>query len=77
MLRGHFVGGLTIDDLAGRYGVHRATAARWIAAARDRLLVATRRAAAARLESTDAEVDSLMHLVASQLEFSLSRLGNN
>jgi RNA polymerase sigma-70 factor (ECF subfamily) len=76
VLRHHFVGGLTIDELGERYGVHRATAARWVAAARDRLLVATRDAARERLRSTDAEVDSLMRLVASQLELSIRSLGD-
>jgi RNA polymerase sigma-70 factor (ECF subfamily) len=76
VLRRHFVGGLSIDELGERYSVHRATAARWIAAARDRLLVATRDAAREQLRSTDAEVDSLMRLVASQLELSIRALGD-
>lgn len=75
VLRAHFVGGLTIDDLGARYGVHRATAARWVVLARERILAATRDAARERLGSTDADVESLMRLVASQLEMSIRRLG--
>jgi RNA polymerase sigma-70 factor (ECF subfamily) len=75
VLRQHFVDGLTIDQLGEHYGVHRATAARWVISARDRLLVATRQAAQEKLRSTDAEVDSLMRLVASQLDLSIRSLG--
>jgi RNA polymerase sigma-70 factor (ECF subfamily) len=77
VLRDHFVRGLTIDELGERHGVHRATAARWIAAARERLFVATRSAAARRLHSADAEVDSVMQLVASQLELSMRDLDDS
>jgi RNA polymerase sigma-70 factor (ECF subfamily) len=75
-LRAHYVDGMSIDDLGARHGVHRATAARWIAAARARLLQATRRRVAERVRGDTAEVDSLMQLVASQLELSMHRLGD-
>src|SRR5690348_11426545 len=42
-LRHHYVHGLTIDQIATMYGVHRSNAARRIAKARDELLSGTRR----------------------------------
>jgi RNA polymerase sigma-70 factor (ECF subfamily) len=75
VLRDHYGEGLSIDDLGARHGVHRATAARWIASARGRLLEDTRRRVAERVCGDTADVDSLMQLVASQLELSMRRLG--
>jgi RNA polymerase sigma-70 factor (ECF subfamily) len=76
VLRAHFVEGLSIDAIGARHGVHRATAARWIVAGRRALLEATRARAAARLRIPDSDVDSLMQLVASQLELSIRRLSD-
>lgn len=42
LLRHAFVDGRNIDEIGAIYGVHRATAARWIAAARAELVDATR-----------------------------------
>jgi RNA polymerase sigma-70 factor (ECF subfamily) len=75
VLRAHYAEGMSIDDLGERHGVHRATAARWIVGARERLLEATRRRVAERVRGDTADVDSLMQLVASQLELSMRRLG--
>jgi RNA polymerase sigma-70 factor (ECF subfamily) len=74
MLRQHYVDGLSIDELGARHGVHRATAARWVVAARERLLKATRDLAAEWLRADADEVDGLLQLVASQLELSMRSL---
>lgn len=71
-LRMHVIDGLNIDRIGGVYGVHRATVARWIARAREAILVETRRKVAARLGLADAELDSLFRLVDGQLEVSLT-----
>jgi RNA polymerase sigma-70 factor (ECF subfamily) len=73
LLRMHFVEGLTIDDLGVMHRVHRATAARWIAAVRQRLFDATRDDLTNRLGVDRAEFDSLVALVRSQLDVSLHR----
>jgi RNA polymerase sigma-70 factor (ECF subfamily) len=74
ILRLHHVEGLSIDRIGAHYGVHRATAARWIIAAREELLQETRRRLMERLQLGETELDSLMRLVASQLEVSMNQL---
>lgn len=66
--------GATIDDLGALYQVHRATAARWLAAARERLAVETRELMIAQLGIPAAEYDSLLQLIHSQLDVSVSRV---
>lgn len=71
VLRMSLVEGLSIDDLGRVYDVHRATAARWVAAAREALVESTRRRLAERLKVTDAELDEVMGAVQSHLSISL------
>jgi RNA polymerase sigma-70 factor, ECF subfamily len=68
------VKGVGIDKVGAIYGVHRATAARWIVAARDELARAVHRALGARLGVARTELADLLPLVESQLELSLERL---
>ena len=65
--------GLSIDEIGAVYGAHRASAARWIVAAREKLLEETRKALALKLGLPDAELDSLLGLLKSHLEVSISR----
>jgi RNA polymerase sigma-70 factor (ECF subfamily) len=74
VLRLQWVDGLNIDEIGRLYHVHRATVARWIAAARELLLGGTRRALCARLKLSSSEVDQLFELIQSQLDVSLERL---
>lgn len=67
------VDGLGIDELGALYEVHRATAARWVAAAREKLLLRTWRAFIARVRITSDECESIMRMVRSQLDVSLHR----
>lgn len=53
----------SIDDIARIYGTHRATAARWLTAARDRLADRTRHHLQANLGLPDAELTSLLRLI--------------
>ena len=72
LLRLHHLGGVTLEQLASMYGVHRATAVRWLAAARDRLFAGTRDRMKQQL--TDTELDEVMDLIQSRLEVSVRRL---
>ena len=72
LLRFHLVEGLTIDDLARIYKLHRATAARQVERAREAVAEATRRHLAAAIPAP--ELGEVAALVASQLELSLSRV---
>jgi len=71
LLRHHLIDRLTIDQLGARYGVHRATAARWLARARAALVAATETELAVRLRLAPEEVTSVIRLVASRLDASL------
>jgi RNA polymerase sigma-70 factor (ECF subfamily) len=72
LLRYKFVDGLSLDEIGAIYGVHRATVARWLATTRDALLTGTRAGLRARLAIGDSDLDSIMRLIDSQLEASIS-----
>lgn len=74
VLRYHLLDGWTIDEIGERYGVHRATAARWITAAHAELGAGIRSDLAARLSISDSQVDSIVALVTSRIEVSLGPL---
>lgn len=73
LLSQHFIDGLNIDEIALIHGVHRATAARWLGRARDAILVGTRGALTERLGTSTEELESIMRLIASDLEVSIRR----
>ncbi|WP_394833119.1 transcriptional regulator [Pendulispora rubella] len=78
LLRHGILDGLTSDELGALFGVHRATAARWLASARERLIDELRKDLSARLNVPRAEVDSLLRIMQSNLEITLQRyLGNS
>lgn len=74
LLRYSLVDGLNIDQIGEIHHVHRATIARWIDGARERILKATRREMMARLEIDRREFESIVRLVQSQLHMSVCRL---
>jgi RNA polymerase sigma-70 factor, ECF subfamily len=74
LLRQNVLDGAGIDRLAALYGVHRATAARWLSSAKASLLEGTRQALRRRLKVTPSELDSILRLIQSQLDVSLHRL---
>ncbi len=74
LLRYSTFDGLSIDEIGALYGVHRATAARWLASAREGILERTRAELARRLGMETPEVDSIIRLVRSRLEVSLERV---
>lgn len=73
LLRLAFVDGMTSDAIGSVYSVHRATAARWVASARDRLRARTRRRMMDRLGVGQADLQSIMRLIQSQLDVSVRR----
>lgn len=74
LLKLHYLEGLNIDEIGVAYRVHRATVARWLAQARERILEETRRQLADRLDAGSADVDSVLALVRSQLDVSIYKL---
>ncbi len=74
LLRYSLIAGWTVDRIGELYGVHRATAARWVSAARDALGENLRREASTRLSVPPDEVDSIVRLVHSQIDVSLARI---
>ena len=73
LLRQQIVDQLSIDEIGAAFGVHRATAARWLQRARGALVTATRGRLGARLKLSADEVDSVIRLVQSQLDASVIR----
>lgn len=73
LLRQQIVDQLSIDEIGAAFGVHRATAARWLQRARGALVTATQGRLAARLHVPVDEIDSVIRLVQSQLDASVVR----
>lgn len=74
LLKYHYVDGFGIDKLASIYRVHRATAARWLGAAREALAAQSHERLIQGLGVTSGELRSIARLVESQLDISLHRL---
>jgi RNA polymerase sigma-70 factor (ECF subfamily) len=74
VLRMHLVHQLSIDEIGRTYDVHRATAARWLTAIRDRLQDQTRDLLRERLGLPDRDLDSLFRAVESQIAVSFRRV---
>ena len=73
LLKQQIVDGLGIDELGALYQVHRATAARWVQSAREKLLTRTRRTFMLNARISSDECESIMRMVRSQLDVSLHR----
>jgi RNA polymerase sigma-70 factor, ECF subfamily len=73
LLKQQIVDGLGIDELGALYQIHRATAARWVASAREKLLSRTRRTFMLQARISSDECESIMRMVRSQLDVSLHR----
>ena len=73
LLKQQIVDGLGIDELGALYDVHRATAARWVQSAREKLLLRTRRTFMLNARISSEECESIMRMVRSQLDMSLHR----
>ena len=74
LLRLCFVDGLTIDRIGSMYGVHRATAARWLANIREGILKHVQTIMMRDFGLRASEFESLIFLVRSELQLSLKRV---
>lgn len=77
LLRLHLIDSLSIDQVGAIVGVHRATAARWIGAAREAVASGVRRDLMRQLGADPWEVDELMRWIRSRIELSLSGLASD
>lgn len=74
ILRHSFIEGLSIDQIGAIYGVHRATAARWLVDARGQLATQTRQLMSQELELSPQELESIITMIYSRLEVSMGKL---
>lgn len=74
LLRQHFLHGLSFEQIASLYRVHRVTMARWYRKVRLSLLEHTRLSLAAQLNLPPEQLDSLAGNLLSQVSLSLDRL---
>lgn len=74
LLRLSVAEGLTIDQLGAAFQVHRATAARWLAAVREQLFKATRRGLMTRLRIDGREFESLIRVIQSRFDISVCEI---
>jgi len=74
LLRLHLLGGVTLEQLATMYNVHRATIVRWLGAARAEVLERTKQAVADDLNVRGTELESLMQTIQSRLDVSVERV---
>lgn len=74
LLRLQLVDGASIDQIGRIYGVHRATAARWLARARSMILENTRARLAQELGLDTEAAAGIADLVSSRLDVSVARL---
>src|SRR5262249_42945161 len=74
LLRFQYVDDLTVDQIGALYHVHRATAARWVAQARERLGERTRLRLARELGTHDGGLTSILQIIQSHVDVSLVRV---
>ena len=74
VLRDHYAHRLGIDEIAAAHGIHRATAARRVEAAREAVLKATRQLLMHRLKLSRRELESIVRLIESQLHVTIERV---
>lgn len=71
LLRYHFLAELSIDQIGTLYHVHRATAARWLQRAQQRLVTKARELFIARANVSDESLPRIMELIQSQLSVNI------
>jgi RNA polymerase sigma-70 factor, ECF subfamily len=74
MLRLHLVRHQTIDQIGAVYGVHRATAARWIESAKRNLRAKTTKILGERFDLRGVDLERVVDLIESRIELSIDRL---
>jgi RNA polymerase sigma-70 factor (ECF subfamily) len=74
LLRMHFLDGLSIDEMAPVFRVHRATVARWLVALRRGVLEQMSRKISLTLRTSSSEFSSIVRLVRSDIRVSVGRI---
>ena len=74
VLRCYYTESMTVDQIAAAFGIHRATAARRVARAREGLVAETRRRLGERLALSGDELMSVIRLIESNLHVSVQRI---
>jgi RNA polymerase sigma-70 factor, ECF subfamily len=74
ILRLYYLGGLNIDGIAARQGVHRATVARWLAGIRSVVLSNLRARLASTVRPTSSAFRSLVTVMRDELELDVTAL---
>lgn len=74
LLRMHQLRGVTLEQLAEMYDVHRATVVRWLARARAAVLDQTQKHLRTQLGVSREELDSMMELLHSRFDISVERI---
>jgi len=74
LLRLQLVSQISVENIGKMYGVSQATASRWLASARERVQGEVLRVLRERLGASPDEIVSLVGVVASQIDLSISRL---
>jgi RNA polymerase sigma-70 factor, ECF subfamily len=74
LLRHHFVDGLTVEAIGALYGVHKTTAFRWLETARTALTKRTRAGFQQRVKALPSELESILRVLQSHIDLSLSRV---
>jgi RNA polymerase sigma-70 factor (ECF subfamily) len=72
LLKQRFRHHMGVEDLGRLHGVHAGTISRWVTAARDALAQGTRAAMMAELGASRGEVSSILRLIESQIDLTLS-----
>jgi RNA polymerase sigma-70 factor (ECF subfamily) len=72
LLRQHYLDGVPMESIGQLYGVHRLTIVRWMEKARLGLAEETRRELTARLKVDKRELESILRLIESRVEVTLS-----
>jgi RNA polymerase sigma-70 factor, ECF subfamily len=71
LLRHSIVDGLGVEAIATLHGIHKSTASRWLTSARDTLIKSTKRLLRTRLAISPTECDSILRLLADQVDVTL------
>jgi RNA polymerase sigma-70 factor (ECF subfamily) len=74
LFRLYLVSGMTMEDIGKTFGVAHQTVSRWLVKARKRVLVSVRSELAQRGRLSTSDLRSLVRVVASELNLSISRL---
>lgn len=74
LLRYHFLAELSIDQIGAIYHIHRATAARWVNKAQERLVKKTRELFVMRAQVNAESLPRIMELIESQLSVNLGNV---